>query len=470
MKDIGELFFVGFPDSLNEDAKKIIKEIRPGGIILYPSNMKDLHELEISMDILYEIMDKEDLPLFISSDHEGGQLETVPGILPSPGNSTLGRIDEEATTSYGAYLGKTLRSYGFNTLFAPVLDVWHKGSSPVTGLRAFSKDPEKVAKYGKLFIEALQREGIIATAKHFPGHGKAESDSHKVLPIVRPFNENDPDIIPFKEAIKSNVEMIMTAHIVYPDIDTLPATISEKILKGILKEKLGYQGVIISDAIEMQALFDNYSIEEMVYKFFKGGGDMFLIADGAKNLQKAYRALSHFIERGDIKEEELKEKIERIRNLKEKYVTKTSDILFQLDITKKAQEVNLRSKLSENPIFVIPSASSLSPADTTNRDLIKYEGLIGLLFNNPKILRYDIFTGKLDGEIEKDMEVISLVLDSFRFEGQKKMQKELGEKAKRVIYIILRDMGDIELYKDSEHIVTYSTKPISVYNALKMLK
>ncbi len=469
-KDLGELFLAGFPDGIDDEAIKIIKEMRPGGIILYPKNMKDMHDLEISINILYELMEKEGLNFFITSDHEGGQLETVPGIMPSPGNSTLGRVKEDYTVMYGKYLGKTLKEFGFNTLFAPVLDVLHDPSSPVTGLRAFSSDPKKVAKYGTLFIEALQDEGIIATAKHFPGHGKADADSHKVLPVVEEFSEEDPDIFPFKEAVEHHVGMIMTAHIIYPKLDAYPATLSDKILKGILREKFGYEGIIISDAIEMQALYDNYPIEEMVERFFNAGGDIFLVADGKKNLKKAYDALILHLEEGRIKEDRIKDSLRRISLLKEKYVQKSYSNLFLQKIASSSQVVNIKEVLKERPLFLVPSNDALSPADTTNIDISKYEDVIRLTYHDPQILRYDIFTGKVNRNIETRDAIVSLVVDSFRFEGQKRLHLSLKDKAKRVIYIILRDPKDQALYKDQEYIVTYSTKPISLYQALKKIK
>ncbi len=469
-KDIGELFLVGFPNGIDDEAIQLIKKVRPGGIILYPKNMKDMHNLEISINILYELMEREGLRFFITSDHEGGQVETIPGILPFPGNAALGRTKEEYVTLYGTYLGKTLKNIGFNTLFAPVLDVLHETSSPVTGLRAFSHDPKKVATYGTLFIDALQKEGIIATAKHFPGHGKADADSHKVLPIVKDFGKEDPDLFPFKEAVEHNVGMVMTAHIIYPQLDTLPATLSEKILKGILREKLGYKGIIISDAIEMQALYDNYSVEEMIKRFFDAGGDIFLVADGKKNLKRSYDALIMHLENGEIEEKILEKSIGRIRTLKEKYVQKTYPNLFLYEVATFSQKVNIKSEIKDEPLFLIPSSSALSPADTTNIDISKYEDVVRLLFRTPRVVKYDIFTGETDGPVEESETIVSLTVDSFRFEGQKRLQLSLPDRAKRVIYIILRDPKDQRLYEKYEYIVTYSIKPISLYQALKKIK
>ncbi|WP_129408600.1 glycoside hydrolase family 3 N-terminal domain-containing protein [Marinitoga lauensis] len=151
----GKLFFLGFPDGLDDEALEIISKYKPAGIILYPDNMKSL-ELQISMDKLYSL----DLPLLISSDHEGGQLETVPGILSFSGNYAMGRLNKpEIAYEYGKYLGNKLKEYGFNMVFSPVLDVLHKNSSAVTGFRAFSTSADIVAEYGLSYIKGLKEQG-----------------------------------------------------------------------------------------------------------------------------------------------------------------------------------------------------------------------------------------------------------------------------------------------------------------------
>nr|WP_129408624.1 ROK family protein [Marinitoga lauensis] len=152
----GKLFFLGFPDGLDDEALEIISKYKPAGIILYPDNMKSLEELQISMDKLYSL----DLPLLISSDHEGGQLETVPGILSFSGNYAMGRLNKpEIAYEYGKYLGNKLKEYGFNMVFSPVLDVLHKNSSAVTGFRAFSTSADIVAEYGLSYIKGLKEQG-----------------------------------------------------------------------------------------------------------------------------------------------------------------------------------------------------------------------------------------------------------------------------------------------------------------------
>ncbi len=467
----GELFFVGFPDGIDKEAIDLIKKYRPGGIMLYPTNMEDMDMLQIHMEILYDLMKKEGLKFFISSDHEGGQLETVPGIMPSPGNTSFGKSTKSNIYLYGKYLGKTLKSYGFNTLFAPVVDTFHDESSPVTGLRTFSEDPYKVGEYAKEFIKGLRKEEILGTLKHFPGHGKAISDSHETLPKIYDFDEDDQDLIPFRINIQEGAELIMTAHIIYPHLDKVPATLSKEILTHLLREKMGYEKLIISDAIEMRALYNNYTISEMVEKFFNAGGDMFLIAEARENLQDAYESLERLINNRHINLDNLENSLKRIEEIKKSYVIKDYSLSFLAKVAKEAIKYKVNTKLqSDDSItFLVPKASKLSLADTTNKDISKYEGVIRLFCKDPRIVKYDIFSGELDGPVPPSPHIVSFVVDSFRFKGQQKMQKSLKEKTPNPIYLIIRNPNDEELYKKENYIVTLSTKPISIYYVLKNL-
>ncbi len=469
--EIGELFFVGFPEGIDREAIGIIKKFRPGGIMLYPTNMEDMDMLQIHMEILYDLMKKENLNFFISSDHEGGQLETVPGIMPSPGNASFGKNIKTDIYRYGRYLGKTLKNYGFNTLFAPVVDVFHKDSSPVTGLRAFSNNPNDVGEYAKEFIKGLKEEGILATLKHFPGHGKAVSDSHETLPKVYDFDKDDNDLIPFRINIQNGAELIMTAHIVYPHLDKDPATLSKEILTNLLRKKMGYEKLIISDAIEMQALYNNYTISKMVEKFFNAGGDIFLIAEAKKNLPSAYESLKSLIEDQKIDPNNLKKSMERIKKIKNIYVKKDYNLSFLVEVSRKGIIYKYRHKLQidDEITFLIPKPDNLSLADTTNKDISKYEGVIRLFCKNPKIVKYNIFSGELDRPIPPSNYIVSIVVDSFRFKGQQKMQKSLKEKTPNPIYVIIRSPNDEEVYKEGDFIVTFSTKPITIYHVLKKL-
>ncbi|KLO21934.1 hypothetical protein X275_07685 [Marinitoga sp. 1197] len=468
----GKLFFLGFPGGIDDEALNIILKYKPAGIILYPGNMNSIEELQISMDKLYSL----NIPLLISSDHEGGQLETVPGILSSPGNYAIGKTNEpNIAYKYAFYLGKKLKEFGFNMVFSPVLDVLHKDSSAVTGFRIFSDSPEKVSIFGTQYIKGLNDAGILSTAKHFPGHGKATHDSHEETPVIDNFSFNDYDLLPFENAIKNGVEMIMTAHIIYKNLDEDLGTVSKIILNDLLRKKLNYNGLIISDAIEMKAFYNNYFPDKGVELFFNNGGDILMIAEAKKNFKPIYTSFINLIENKKIDTESINLKIKKINEIQKKYFNENYEGKFLTDIAKKSLKINIKKDFhinldTDKVSIVIPEPKNLSQADTTAKDLEKLESLLNLEFKNTNIFKYNPLNGETYSELPKNSKVISFVLDSFRFPEQYKLHKKIKSLNKDIIYVIIRNDQDETLYKDESYIITHSTKLISIYNAIKAIK
>ncbi|KAF2956136.1 glycoside hydrolase family 3 protein [Marinitoga sp. 38H-ov] len=456
MNNYGKLFFLGFPDGLDDEALNIIKDYEPAGVILYPDNMKSIEELQISMDKLYSL----NIPLLISSDHEGGQLETVPGILSSPGNYAIGKNDINSAYDYAKYLGKKLREYGFNMVFSPVLDVLHEDSSAVTGLRVFSNNVETITEFGKYYIKGLKEHNILPTPKHFPGHGKAKQDSHEETPIIFDFSFDDDDIFPFKTLI-NEIEILMTAHVIYKPLDNELGTVSKVILDELLRKKLNYKGIVISDAIEMKAFYNNY-FPEKIDMFFNNGGDILLISDARKNFYPAYNALIE----SKINKNILDNKIYRIIELQKKYFNNEYEGKFLIDIAKNSLKIHIKKNIDNPDIILIPEAINLSQADTTANDLEKLENLVKLEFKKSKIIKYNPLNGVLSEKFDPNLKIISFVLDSFRFPKQLNMHKGL----KNAIYVIIRNDQDEKYYNDCSYIITYSTKLISIYQAIKAIK
>jgi len=468
--DLGKLFLLTFPGIIKQKHIDLIKKIQPAGVLLRPDNMNTMSQLQINMEQLYEIID-DGTKLLITSDHEGGQLETVPGILPGPGNRAIGVTNSvNYAIMYGNALGNDLKNVGFNMLFAPVLDVYKENSSPVTGLRAYSDDHEKVGEFGTSFMKAVQHEGILATVKHFPGHGRASQDSHYEIPVVA--NLDETDLLPFKESFNSGARAVMTAHVLYPEIDSeLIATLSEKILKDLLREKIGFDGIIISDAVEMKALWDNYSPDEIVERFYSATGDVLLIGDTDKYFAPLYESLLKAYDKNSIDKKLLSASLKRIREIQNDFVSSDYKGRFLSDIAKNALTVEINEKITAHKVtFVVPDGKPLTPADTSNRDYSEYESILKSLFEHPRIIHYDVPSGDMDFPPEKQDLVISFVVDSFSFSNQLRMQKKLSHIASSIVYIILRDSKDIKEYKNENYVATHSTKPISIYHALKAIR
>ncbi len=222
----------------------------------------------------------------------------------------------------GVVLGERLDSLGFNMNFAPVLDINSNPKNPVIGKRAFGTNSKIVSDNGIELIKGLRSMNIIPTAKHFPGHGDTEIDSHIKLPKIDKTIEElmEFELIPFKKAIEENIEMIMVAHILYPKIDeNYPATMSKEVIGELLRGALNYEGVIVSDDMTMGAISENYAIEDSVLSFIEAGGDIALICHGSENPEKVINKLKDAFSKGKISEKELDEKVYRILKLKEKY-------------------------------------------------------------------------------------------------------------------------------------------------------
>ncbi|MFO7882825.1 MAG: glycoside hydrolase family 3 N-terminal domain-containing protein [Kosmotogaceae bacterium] len=468
--DLGKLFLLAFPGIIKQRHIELIRKIQPAGVLLRPDNMRTVSDLQINIERLHEIID-EDIKLLITSDHEGGQLETVPGIPPSPGNKAIGISNKlNYASAYGEILGHDLSNIGFNMLFAPVLDVYNENSNPVTGLRAYSDNHKKVSNFGVSFMKALQNEGILATIKHFPGHGKANQDSHYEIPVIE--NLDETDLLPFKESINDGAKAVMTAHILYPELDSKTiATLSEKILKDLLRKKMGFEGVIISDAVEMKALWDNHSPREIVELFYSATGDILLIGDTESYFEPLYESLLKAYDSGSINRTLLYDSVNRVKRIQNEFVSSGYKRRFLSDISKNALMLENKEEITAESItFVIPDGNPLTPADTSNKDYIEYESTIKSLFDSPKIVHYDVSTGTLDTEVENADFIVSFVVDSFSFIDQLKMQKNLSKIANSIVYVILRDSRDIKEYQKDNYIATNSTKTISVYHALKAIR
>jgi beta-N-acetylhexosaminidase len=230
---------------------------------------------------------------------------------------------EELVESNDRRIGMELQRLGINLNLAPVLDVNTNPQNPVIGDRAFGADPDLVSRLGVAAIKGFQKGGIIPVGKHFPGHGDTSVDSHKGLPVV----DHDLDRIrrvelrPFSAAIKSGLNVIMTAHVLYPRIDPdYPATLSKRVLKGILREDMGFDGVIITDDLNMKAITENYDFRDVVVLAVNAGVDILLICHDRESGVRGYKELMDEVEKGNISVERVNESVRRIVRLKKSIV------------------------------------------------------------------------------------------------------------------------------------------------------
>ncbi|KOO41945.1 glycoside hydrolase family 3 protein [Priestia koreensis] len=323
---------------MNDEVGDIIKKYHLGGVILFAENVVDTEQTVRLTDGLQKA--SPDIPLLITIDQEGGIVTRLQSGTNLPGNMALGatRSEKNAYTT-GSIIGKELKSLGVNVNFSPSVDVNNNPANPVIGVRSFSSNPELVAKLGIQTIKGLQNEGMVSSVKHFPGHGDTATDSHFGLPVV----DHDLDYLrknelyPFKKAIDSGVDMVMTAHVQFPAVDDtkviskkdgqpimLPATLSRKVLTGLLREDLGFKGVVVTDALNMKAIADNFGQEQAVIRAINAGVDIALMPaqvnslEMEKNLDTVYNAVIDAVHTGEIPMSEIDDSAERIIELKMK--------------------------------------------------------------------------------------------------------------------------------------------------------
>jgi beta-N-acetylhexosaminidase len=287
-----------------------------GGVILFKRNIESKEQLS---ELNREIQSlRKGNPPFISVDHEGGRVFRLPPPFTQiPSARQIGRENKAYET--GRLMGKELREVGFNLNYTPVLDVDTNPDNPIIGDRSFSSEPQEVSRNALDLIRGLREEGVIPCGKHFPGHGDTSLDSHLQLPVVdSPLSRLEKiELVPFQSAIADGIEMLMTAHVLYPRVDSeYPATLSREILTGILRERLGYEGVVISDDLLMKAVSDRYGVSEAAKLFLSAGGDLVLICRSEEEQAETLEKLVKMIVNGEWKKEDFERSLSHVAALK----------------------------------------------------------------------------------------------------------------------------------------------------------
>ena len=325
---VGQLFVMGFGGTeVPENAKRLLVEHDVCGAILFKHNIESLEQVVALNAELFEIGKSAGTPPIVSIDQEGGRVARLRGIATDlPPMRAIGegaRADPELPYRVGAMVARELSALGIHWNFAPVVDVDTNPNNPVIGERSFGHDAAHVARTTARFIEGMQGAGIAGSAKHFPGHGDTAQDSHTELPRLDHSLERllDVELVPFQAAVQAGVASIMTAHVMFPALDAkLPATLSPAILDGLLRKRLGYDGVIVSDALEMSAVAEMAPIEELVRLGLLAGIDLFLVCFDQDGLERSIEAVHRFVESGEVPCSRVEEALARVAKLKQRYV------------------------------------------------------------------------------------------------------------------------------------------------------
>jgi len=285
-----------------------------GAITLFAYNVGDPEQLAG----LTAALRAEQPDLVISIDEEGGDVTRLEADRGSsyPGNAALGAVNDPTLTERvaGAIAGELARA-GVDLNLAPVADVNSNPLNPVIGVRSFGSDPERVARHVRAFVTGTQRQGVAACAKHFPGHGDTSADSHRELPVAG--GDLDGMLLPFRAAIEADVKVVMVGHLLVPALHELPASLSQVIVADLLRGELGFDGVVMTDALEMAAVSDAFGVEEAAVRALIAGADTLGLGHDLHQeaVERVHAAIVHAVCAGRLAEERLAEAATRIAGL-----------------------------------------------------------------------------------------------------------------------------------------------------------
>jgi beta-N-acetylhexosaminidase len=292
-----------------------------GGVCLYAHNISSPEQLRALTDAIMT----ENPYAIIAIDEEGGDVTRLFAATgaPFPGNAVLGRLDDlDITRETAAAIGWSLREAGCTVNFAPCVDVNSRSDNPVIGVRSFSSDAERVARHGRAWVDGLQSTGVAASAKHFPGHGDTAQDSHVSLPVVnRSLDElRRRELLPFAAAVEAECRVIMTSHIMLPQLDSEhPATMSRVVLNDLLRGELGFSGVIVSDALDMAGASGSLGMAGAAVAALQAGCDLLCLGTENTDTQLAdiERAVSNAVAEGILTSDRVRDAMSRVRVLAE---------------------------------------------------------------------------------------------------------------------------------------------------------
>lgn len=490
---LGQLILPGFHSTVyDEHIKTLIEDYHVGNVILFTRNFENAKQIrELTKKIHEEVIKHTGHIPFIAIDQEGGLVtRMMKDVTFAPGPMTASASIKDATYYTGKMLAEDMIRLGMNFNLAPSLDVNNNPNNPVINVRSYSDDEKVVAKLGKRFIEGSSSFGVLACAKHFPGHGDCEVDSHLGLPTINYDLEriHKIEMYPFKENI--NVPAIMSAHIMFPAYDTVPATLSRKILTGVLREELGYQGLILTDCLEMKAIAVEYGTANGALMAVLAGADICDISHTLEYQVKALELLEEAVLDGRIPEKELDEKVERILKYKEltvPYLEKyfyNQEMQFSKENNELAQKIVDHSltmvkgqnvKLTNNTLLIAPIAM----AKTIIEDEFDERNLAKVLRKDEAFKNVDIrefeqseeFKNQILSELASFDQVIIFSYNAAVSKVQVDFINEVLKNKQEVTVISLKGPMDFNKYQNlNNYLCLYEYTPNSIRTVAKYLK
>jgi len=501
---IGQRLLLAFKgrDRPSAEIIRALQVYRAGGITLFRSvNLDEPTQVRNLTAALQRLARDLDLPpLLIAADQEGGQLMAVGrGTTQLPGNMAIGATGSvELARRAGKVLGRELSAMGINVDYAPCVDVNINPQNPVVGIRSFGQDPRLVAELAAALIAGLQSQGVAATAKHFPGHGDTAGDSHHGLPSVLHALErlHSVELPPFEAAIRAGVKLVMTAHLALPALDgpdAPPATLSRNILTGLLRARLGFQGLIVTDAMDMRAIGQGDMLGESAVRAFHAGADLLLLTTDAADQRRVYRTLMQAARNGLLDFDEIEISAKRILDLKQWLSRQPAVDLSVIGCSEHQQAANeiaersitlvrdhshlipLSLKADQRVAVIIPRPQDLTPADTSSyvvpelaKALRAYHANVDEFVIPYAPAAIDIRALLLQVQ-EYDL-LITGTLNAFTQPGQQTLIREILKRGIPTIVVALRLPYDLAAFPQAPtYVCTYSILEPSMQALAKAL-
>lgn len=483
---IGQLMVIGWQNDKKEDIVELIKQYHFGNVILFTRNIKSKKQLKELTDAIQEAaITYNGVPAFIAIDQEGGNVRRIyQGVTNVPGHMAIGAASfnrPSAASEIGKILGEELKSLGVNFLLAPLADINTNPQNPIIAIRSFSDDPQLVANLTRQMSKAIQKENVVSTYKHFIGHGDVQIDSHLDLPYVNKSIEElkKIELVPYMTGYFPDA--IMTAHILYKNLDDkFPASISYKIINDLLRGQLVYDGLVISDCLEMEALSRAFSLEGASIFAILASTDLLIVSHTLGKQLIVRNALIDAVKKGKIGLELINKSLNRIIKMKTKYCNAPKQNINLEHNQQIANEVSLSSITVahgipfeiDNETVVVGVTNYLhSPAEDAQVEVIDIAKMIGEYFNIPY---YSIDNKKFNvSEVQsftKRKKVILALSDSHLTLVQKVLYANLIQSKTRILLISLRTPYDVlGQMKPECHICIYEYTKLSLQSLMKVL-
>ena len=349
---IGQMMIVFYTaPKMDNTLKSALETVKPGGFILFKENITTY---DATLKLIKEIKDMSNIPMFISIDQEGGNVQRLLTLQDKevsniPYMYNVGLTDNELIAKeVGQVIAEELRVFGINMDFAPSIDILSNPNNTVIGKRSFGSNSEIVSKMGLALANSLLENGIVPVYKHFPGHGDTYTDSHVSLPIINKSKEElyNLELIPFINAINNGAKVIMIGHLAVPSItgDNTPASLSKILITDFLKNELNYDGIITTDALNMKALTNYYSQEEIYVKAVEAGVDILLMPSSSRECLKAIKKA---VDEGIITEERIDQSVRKILKLKYENIEENYNVYLPSSYLNSESHQKVLEKVSE---------------------------------------------------------------------------------------------------------------------------